>query len=104
MRATGPIAPEDPQYMDALRRANEVRLARASTRRRVAAGEIDVGEVILSCPRELRTMPVAELLAAQHRWGRKRSHDLLAALGLSETKSLGTLTQRQRRLVVDRLP
>ena len=94
---------EDPQYMDALRRANEVRLARAQTRREVAAGEIGVGEVILACPRELCTMTVFELLAAQRRWGRKRSRDLLAEVGLPETKSLGTMTERQRRVVADRL-
>ncbi|MCP9491581.1 MAG: hypothetical protein MSC31_17160 [Solirubrobacteraceae bacterium MAG38_C4-C5] len=109
MSATATIAPkdlkepEDPQYMYALRRANEVRLARAQTRREVAAGELGVGEVILTCPRELHTMTVFELLAAQRRWGRKRSRDLLAEVGLPETKSLGTMTERQRRLVAQRL-
>jgi len=89
--------------MEALRRANEVRLARAQTCRDVAAGELGVGEVILTCRSELRTMTVFELLAAQRRWGRKRSRDLLAEVGLPETKSLGTMTERQRRLVADRL-
>ncbi|MDQ3770120.1 MAG: hypothetical protein M3370_11690 [Actinomycetota bacterium] len=95
--------PEDPQYMYALRRANEVRLARTETRRRVRDEGLSVGEVILSCPQELRTMTVFELLTAQRRWGAKRAHDLLAQLDLSETKSLGTMTERQRRLVADRL-
>jgi hypothetical protein len=103
MSATATIAPEDPQYMDALRRANEVRLARAQTRREVATGELSVGEVVLACPRELRTMTVFELLAAQRRWGSKRARDLLGEVGLPETKSLGTMTERQRRLVADRL-
>lgn len=101
--AIAPKEPQDPQYMEALRRANEVRLARAQTRREVAAGELGVGEVVLSCPKELRTMTVFELLTAQRRWGRKRSRDLLAEVGLPETKSLGTMTERQRRLVADRL-
>ncbi len=109
MSATATIAPEntrdpeDPQYMGALRRANEVRLARAQTRREVAAGELSVGEVVLACRRELHTMTVFELLAAQRRWGRKRARDLLGEVGLPETKSLGTMTERQRRLVADRL-
>lgn len=104
MSATAMIAtPEDPQYMDALRRANEVRLARAQTRRDVAEGKLSVAEVILACAPELRTMTVFELLTAQRRWGAKRSRDLLAAVGLPETKSLGTMTERQRRLVADRL-
>ncbi|MDQ3608381.1 MAG: hypothetical protein M3459_05700 [Actinomycetota bacterium] len=104
MSATATIAtPEDPQYMEALRRANEVRLARVHTRRQVTAGKLSVGEVILTCPRELRTMTVFELLTAQRRWGDKRSRDLLAEVELPETKSLGTMTERQRRLVADRL-
>ncbi len=106
MSATATIVqedPEDPQYMDALRRANVVRLARAQTRREVARGELGVGEVVLTCPRELHTMTVFELLGAQRRWGRKRSRDLLAEVGLPEMKSLGTMTERQRRLVADRL-
>lgn len=104
MSATATIAPpQDPQYMDALRRANQVRLARAQTRRQVAAGELSVGQVILNCPQELRTMTVFELLTAQRRWGDKRSRDLLVEMGLPETKSLGAMTERQRRLVADRL-
>jgi hypothetical protein len=104
MSATATIAtPEDPQYMEALRRANEVRLARTRTRQKVADGELSVGQVILSCPGELRKMTVFELLMAQRRWGAKRSRDLLAELGLPETKWLGTMTERQRRLLADRL-
>ncbi len=95
--------PEDPQYMYALRRANEVRFARTETRRRVRDEGLSVGEVVLSCPQELRTMTVFELLTAQRRWGAKRARDFLAQLGLPETKSLGTMTERQRRLVADRL-
>ena len=104
MSAIAMIAtPEDPQYMEALRRANEVRLARTQTRQKVAEGELSVGEVILSCPRELRNMTLFELLTAQRRWGAKRSRDLLGELGLPENKLLGTMTERQRRLVADRL-
>ena len=38
--------------MQALARANEVRLARAELKRRVAEGEITAAEVILECPWE----------------------------------------------------
>ena len=40
--------------MRALERANQVRLARAELKRRVADGEVDVAEVILDCPWEAR--------------------------------------------------
>ena len=103
MSATATVAASDPQYMEALRRANEVRFARTQTRREVSRGTLSVSEVILTCRPELRTMTLLELLIAQHRWGAKRSRDLLAELDLPETKSLGTMTERQRRLVADRL-
>ncbi len=48
MNATATIAPAGPQHMRALERANQVRLARAELKRRVAGGEIGVAEVILS--------------------------------------------------------
>src|SRR3979411_167630 len=49
MNATAMVAHARPQYMRALQRANEVRLARAELKRAVAAGEIEVAEVILEC-------------------------------------------------------
>ena len=49
MNATATVAPATatagPQYMRALERANQVRLARAELKRRVAMGEIDVADV-----------------------------------------------------------
>ena len=48
MNATATIAPAGPQHMRALERANQVRLARAELKRRVASGEIGVAEVILA--------------------------------------------------------
>jgi hypothetical protein len=71
MNATATIAP-GPQHLQALSRANEVRLARADLKRRVATGEISAGDVILESPWEARSMSV------------------------SETKTIGSLTERQR--------
>lgn len=82
--------------MRALARANQVRLARAELKRAVAAGEIDVTEVIIYCPWEANSMPVADLLISQRRWGETRCHKLLARLPVSEKKTLGSLTDRQR--------
>src|ERR1022692_3939618 len=62
MNATATIAPAGPQHMRALERANQVRLARAELKRRIAAGEIAVAEVILECPWETESMAVADLL------------------------------------------
>ena len=48
-------------------------------------------------------MSLSELLCSQRRWGRARSRKLLSTAALSEGKRLGTLTERQRRLLVGAL-
>ena len=100
MHVTATIAPADraggPQYMRALQRANQVRLARAALKRRVADGEIQVAEVILDCPWEAQSMTVADLLMSQRRWGATRSRKIMALLPLPERKTIGSLTHRQR--------
>jgi hypothetical protein len=83
--------------MRALERANEVRLARAELKRRVAIGEIDVTSVILECPWQAHSMAIADLLMSQHRWGRTRCRKFLAMVPLSENKTIGSMTERQRQ-------
>src|SRR5580692_8798145 len=95
--ATATVAPTDPQYMRALERANKVRLARAELKRRVAIGEIHVAEVILECPWEAHSMAVADLLMSQRRWGQTRCRKFLAQVPMSEKKTVGSMTDRQRR-------
>jgi len=91
------IAPAGPQYMRALERANQVRLARASLKRRIALGDLCVAAVILDCPWEAESMAVADLLMSQRRWGQTRCRKFLAQLAMSEKKTIGSMTDRQRR-------
>jgi hypothetical protein len=86
-----------PQHMQALQRANEVRLARAELKRRVADGDIGAGEIILTSPWEAASMTIGELLVSQHRWGATRCRKFLAEIGMPETKTVGSMTERQRR-------
>ena len=103
MTATATIAPARPQHLEALSRANQVRLARADLKRGVACGEISVGEVILESPWEAESMTVADLLMSQRRWGLTRCRKLLGQIPVSETKTIGSLTDRQRRALVSLL-
>jgi hypothetical protein len=82
--------------MLALERANRVRLARAALKRKIAAGDLDAAEVVLTCPWETESMSVSELLMSQRRWGRTRCRKFLMSIGLSETKTVSSLTERQR--------
>jgi len=97
MNATATVAPAGPQYMRALERANQVRLARADLKRRVAMGEIHVAQVIAECPWEAESMAVADLLMSQRRWGQTRCRKFLAQVPMSEKKTIGSMTERQRR-------
>ena len=102
MNATATIAP-GPQHLRALHRANEVRLARAELKRRVATGEVSASEVIMQAPWEASSMAVSDLLMSQRRWGHQRCKKVLEQIPVSETKTVGSLTERQRHALADLL-
>lgn len=85
--------------MQALARANRVRLARAELKRAIARGDTDASAVVRECPWETESMTLAELLTSQRRWGRTRARKFLLGVSLNENKRLGTLTERQRVLL-----
>jgi hypothetical protein len=89
--------------MRALERANQVRLARADLKRRVAVDEVAVAEVILDCPWEAESMAVGDLLMSQRRWGQTRCRKFLAQVPMSEKKTIGSMTERQRRTLASML-
>jgi hypothetical protein len=92
-----------PQRLRALERANEIRLARAELKRRIAEGEISAAEIILDPPCAAISWEVGELLMSQRRWGSSRCRKFLLRSQISETKPVGALTERQRRLLADQL-
>jgi hypothetical protein len=85
-----------PQHLQALERANRVRLARAELKRKIASSEASAADVVLESPWETESMSISELLMSQRRWGRTRCRRLLLTLGVPENKPIGTLTERQR--------
>ena len=89
-------ARRDSQRLLALERATRVRVARAEVKRRLRSGEMVAAEVVLCCSRDTDTMTVGELLFSQPGWGPRRSSALLRSVSLSEAKTLGSLTERQR--------
>jgi hypothetical protein len=97
-----PVA-EVPQHMQALARANRVRLARAELKRSIGRGEVDVAEILdpaKALPEEAESMPVCQLLAAQHRWGVVRTRRALGRLEIKERREVGALTRRERSCLV----
>lgn len=96
-------SPPIAQHVRALERANEVRLARADLKRRIAEGQLGAADVILTSPWEAESMAVADVLMSQRRWGRTRVRRLLAPLEIPETQALGLMTTGQRHAVAHAL-
>jgi hypothetical protein len=92
-----------PQHLRALQRANAVRLARADLKRRVAEGDVSVADVIMSSPWEAESMTVSDLLTSQKRWGNTRCRKLLQCVLIPENKTIGSMTDRQRRALAELL-
>src|SRR5450755_1486118 len=101
MSAIRPAASSQPAQ--ALQLANRVRRARSVLKARVAKGQLAAAEIILTHPSEAASMPVAQLLASQRGWGEARSRAFLAQAAVPEDKSIGSLTERQRRAVASQL-
>jgi hypothetical protein len=95
MHAEARMSP-GPQHLQALQRANAVRLARADLKRRVAVGDVSAAEVILRSPWEAESMTVSDLLTSQKRWGSTRCRKFLQCVQIPENKTIGSMTERQR--------
>jgi len=98
-----PTTSPGPQHLQALQRANRVRLARAELKRRIADGEVTAAEVILTSPWEVSSMAIGDVLMSQRRWGGTRCRKFLAMFRISETKTIGSLTERQRHALAAQL-
>ena len=82
----------------ALDEANRVRYARGHAKRELAAGAITLADALdLEC---VQSMTVHALVAAQRRWGVRRSSRLLEDLRISETRRVRALTVRERSALV----
>lgn len=91
---------EMPQHMVALQKAQSIRLARCQLKRDVASGRITVADVLMNSQKCTENMTVFELLMSQQRWGRTRVKKLLATLPITESKTIGSLTDRQREAII----
>lgn len=91
------------QTMQALARANGIRIARAQLKQRILRGSLSVVAVIREVPTEAENMTLTELLGAQKRWGAGRAKKLLVPIDLREYKTVGSLTDRQKRVLIEAL-
>jgi hypothetical protein len=89
------------QRRAALRRANEVRLARAAVKRRLQSGELALDDVLTNPGWMVETATVAEMLEATRWVGKRRTWQALRMCQVSGSRAVGELTPRQRAELVE---
>lgn len=88
--------------MDALRTANDVRTKRAALKRELKQGQISP-LAAMDRP-EVETMKSEDFLRAIPKVGRVKANRTLARLRISPSRSIGGLSDRQRRELHGHLP
>jgi len=88
------------QRMDALERANRIRVTRAAWKRDVKAGRASVRDLVEDPPEWADTMKVHDALMVMPKLGRVKVGRMLSRNSVSPSKTIGGLTGRQRALVV----
>jgi hypothetical protein len=89
--------------MEALRRANEIRVRRAQLKKDLKAGRADIEDVLLAPPAFVETAKVIDILMAVPKFGRVKAARFLNQCRISQSKTVGGLSERQRAELVSLL-
>ncbi|MDQ4082641.1 MAG: hypothetical protein M3123_07105 [Actinomycetota bacterium] len=88
------------QRMEALRRANEIRVRRAQLKKDLKAGSVAVETVLSDPPDYVETAKVIDILMAVPKFGRVKAGRFLNQCRISQSKTVGGLSERQRAELV----
>jgi hypothetical protein len=91
------------QRMDALRRANNVRSRRAELKASLKSGDVSILSVIQDPPDYLLTAKILDVLMAAPKYGRVKAARVMERCRISPSKTVGGLSDRQRRELIDAL-
>lgn len=102
---TSAAAPERSldQRMDALRRANDIRSARARLKKDLKAGKANINSLLLDPPDYVTTAKVFDMLLAVPKYGRVKTNRILNQCRISPSKTIGGLSDRQRAELISQL-
>jgi hypothetical protein len=95
-RKTGATPARSAQRLEGLRKANEIRVRRAQLKKELATGAVRIEEILARPPDFAKTERVSVLLLAVPKYGRVRVSRLLTKAQISDSKTLGGLSDRQR--------
>ena len=82
--------------MRALRRANEIRSARAQLKRDLKAGKVRIGQLLLDPPEYVLSAKAFDMIVAVPKYGRVKANKILTQCRISPSKTIGGLSERQR--------
>lgn len=93
----------EPQHMQALKRANEIRLKRSRLKRELATKRAHLAQVLRDPPDFMASCDVLSLLLAAPRLGSYKARSVLVRAGVRETTTLERLTERQRSVLLSEI-
>ena len=88
------------QRMEALKRANDIRVRRAQLKRELKDGSVAIEAVLRDPPPYVETAKVLDMLMAVPKFGRVKAARLLNQCRISQSKTVGGLSDRQRSELV----
>jgi hypothetical protein len=91
------------QRLEALRRANEIRIGRAQLKKNLASGSVRITDILATPPECAKTQKVHDLLLALPKYGPARVARLLTHCRIGPSKTVAGLSDRQRKELLGRL-
>jgi hypothetical protein len=82
--------------MEALKRANDIRVRRAKLKKDLKDGRVQVDSVLIDPPEYVETAKVFDILMAVPKFGRVKAARFLNQCRISQSKTVGGLSERQR--------
>ena len=84
------------QRMEALKRANDIRVKRARLKRDLKDGKVQIETILHAPPEYVSTAKVFDMLMAVPKFGRVKATRFLNQCRISQSKTVGGLSERQR--------
>jgi S13-like protein len=94
-QAQAPLRSLD-QRMEALKRANDIRVRRAQLKKDLKTGTANIDDVLRDPPDYVSTAKVFDILMAVPKFGRVKAARFLNQCRISQSKTVGGLSERQR--------
>jgi hypothetical protein len=98
-KAQAPARSRD-QRMEALKRANDIRVRRAKLKKDLKDGRVRIQTILSSPPEYVETAKVFDILMAVPKFGRVKAARFLNQCRISQSKTVGGLSDRQRAELV----